>query len=138
MPAKDLFHDTVRTALQKAGWNITHDPLSIRVGGVEVSIDLGAEKLIAAEKNGQKIAVEVKSFAGPSAIFEFHTALGQCLNYRQALEEIEPERVLYLAVPSDTYDTFFALQFIQTAVQRHQLRLIVYETKNEVITKWIN
>ena len=33
-------------------------------------IDLGAEKLIAAEKNSRKIAVEIKSFLGSLAITE--------------------------------------------------------------------
>ncbi len=63
-------------------------------------------RFIAAERNGQKIAVEVKSFIGTSTIFEFHTALGQFINYRYALEVQEPERVLYLAVPSNAYNDF--------------------------------
>jgi predicted RecB family endonuclease len=62
MSAKDIFHEVVKRALQKDGWQITHDPLSISVGGVNMSIDLGAERLIAAEREGEKIAVEVKSF----------------------------------------------------------------------------
>lgn len=48
MSAKDIFHEVVKRALQKDGWQITHDPLSISVGGVNISIDLGAERLIAA------------------------------------------------------------------------------------------
>jgi hypothetical protein len=136
MPARDVFHDAVRVGLEKEGWIITHDPLLLRVGGVEMSVDLGAETLLAAEKEGQRIAVEIKSFVSPSAIFEFHTALGQFLNYRQALEEQEPERTLYLAIPADTYGTFFTLQFVQQATDRHQLKLIVYETEGEVIVKW--
>jgi hypothetical protein len=52
-------------------------------------------RFIAAERNGQKIAVEVKSFIGTSTISEFHTALGQLINYRYALEVQEPQRVLY-------------------------------------------
>ena len=28
MSAKDRFHDVVKTALQKDGWRITHDPLT--------------------------------------------------------------------------------------------------------------
>lgn len=84
--------------------HITHDPLPLSVGGVEMFVDLGAEQLIAAEKNGRKIAVEIKSFAGPSNISEFHTALGQFLDYEQALEEQDPERVLYLAVPVGIYN----------------------------------
>jgi hypothetical protein len=108
MSAKDAFHEVVKIALQKDGWQITDDPLSLSVGGVNVSIDLAAEKLIAATKEDQKIAVEVKSFLNKSsAISEFHTALGQFLNYKRALRRTEPERVLYLAVPQTTYETFF-------------------------------
>jgi len=66
MPAKDIFHNTVKNALQKEGWTITHDPLSIRFGKVELYVDLGAEKLIAAQKNGEQIAVEIKSFLADS------------------------------------------------------------------------
>lgn len=110
MSAKNVFHEVVKKALQKDGWQITHDPLSISVGGVNVSIDLAAEKLIGAEREGEKIAVEVKSFLEKSsAISEFHTALEQFINYRGALRRRQPERVLYLAVPLTTYKTFFNL-----------------------------
>lgn len=81
MPAKDIFHNAVKLALEKDGWLITDDPIYLDYGGVELYIDLGAEKLIAAEKEGQKIAVEVKSFISGSAISEFHKALGQFINY---------------------------------------------------------
>ena len=74
--AKDLFHNTVKVALQKDGWHITHDPYQLRSGILDVYIDLAAEEAIAAEKAGRKIAVEVKSFAGSSTISEFHTAHG--------------------------------------------------------------
>jgi hypothetical protein len=74
---------------------------------VNVSIDLAAEKLIAAEREGEKIAVEIKSFLEKSsAISGFHTALGQFINYRGALRRRQPERVLYLAVPLTTYIMF--------------------------------
>lgn len=135
--AKDLFHNVVKTALQKEGWIVTNDPYEIRVGGVEMYIDLGAEKLFAAERGEQRIAVEVKSFVGASNISEFHTAHGQYLDYRYALEEIDPERLLYLAVPARTYREFFRLKFVQTAIQRSQLRLIVYEPKQESIVQWL-
>jgi len=136
MPSKDLFHNTVKKALINEGWTITADPLPIRVGGVEMYIDLGAEKIIAAEKADQKIAIEIKSFSSPSSIYDFHLAVGQFMNYRLALEE-EPERILYLAVPVETYETFFTLKFIQTAISRYQLNLIVYDTEKEVIVKWL-
>ncbi len=90
--ARDLFHEIVRSAIEKEGWTITDDPLSIRCGGVDLQIDLGAQRLIAAQKAGQKIAVEIKSFVSASKISEFHTALGQFINYRIALRTEDPAR----------------------------------------------
>lgn len=97
MVAKDIFHDVVKTALHKDGWTITDDPLHLRLSGViDLYIDLVAEKLLAAEKSGHKIAVAIKSFLGASAISDFHHALGQFTNYRYALEDTDPDRTLYL------------------------------------------
>ncbi|MEH1853671.1 MAG: XisH family protein [Nostoc sp.] len=139
MPAKDVFHEVVKTALQKDGWQITHDPLTISVGGVNLSIDLAAQKLIAAEREGQKIAVEVKSFLErSSAISEFHTALGQFINYRGALRRRQPERVLYLAVPLTTYKTFFQLDFPKEMIAENQVKMLIYDVEQEVIFQWIN
>jgi hypothetical protein len=137
MSAKDRFHEVVKTALQKDGWRISHDPLTVRIEGIaDMYIDLGAQKLIAAEQNGQKIAVEVKSFIGTSTISEFHTALGQFINYRYALEVQEPDRVLYLAVPLNAYNDFFTKSFIQSVIQRSQVNLLVYDVEVEEIVKW--
>ncbi len=135
--AKDIYHNQVKNALVKDGWNITHDPLFVQFGGVDVYVDLGAEKIIGAEKEGRKIAVEIKSFVRPSVISEFHTALGQYMNYRLALPKRYPEHILYLAVPEDTYKTFFRLLFTQTVIQSYQLKLIVFEANREVIVQWI-
>lgn len=102
--AKDVFHQQVKKALIKDGWIITHDPFPIRISeAIKLQIDLAAENAIAAERNTDKIAVEIKSFIADSDISEFHTALGQYLNYCQALEEQEADRIVYLAVPSETY-----------------------------------
>ncbi|MCB0185527.1 MAG: XisH family protein [Caldilineaceae bacterium] len=136
MPATDKFHDAVRTALQQDGWLITHDPLFLQVGGVNMFVDLGAEKLIAAQKDDRKIAVEVKSFLGQSQISEFHTALGQALSYRKALQLAEPDRFLYLAIPVDVYETFFRLEFTQEMIHEYQLKLLVYEAEKEEIVQW--
>ena len=136
MAARDIFHDAVKQALEKVGWRITHDPLSLQIGGVEMYIDLGAEQLIAAEKEGEKIAVEIKSFVAVSAIYEFHLAIGQYRNYQLALLQEDPERVLYLAVPEDAYDRFFTLQFIQDALRYNAVRYLVYDAQAEVIVRW--
>ncbi len=138
MPSRDIFHNAVKNALLKDGWTITDDPLFIQFGGIDLYVDLDAEKIIAAEKGEQKIAIEIKSFIGPSLIADFHIALGQFMNYRLALEKQNSERILYLAVPSDAYNTFFNLQFAQEAVQRYDVKLIIYEVETEVIIQWQN
>lgn len=135
--ARDIFHNAVKKGLQKEGWAITHDPLNLKVGGVEVAIDLGAEKLIGAEKDGQKIAVEIKSFIVPSAISEFHTALGQYRNYQRVLRKKEPDRLLYLAIPDEIYNSFFQLPFVHETVVEDALKLITYDEHQEVIVAWI-
>jgi len=134
--ARDLFHDAVKLALQKEQWVITDDPLRFKFGNVNFQVDLAAEKLVAAERAGEKIAVEIKSFLNPSAITDFYSALGQFLSYRLALESIEKSRKLYLAVPVDVYETFFQYEFTQSAVQRYQVFLIVYDPADEVIVQW--
>ena len=135
--AKDVFHQQVKNALIKDGWNITHDPLTIRISeAVKLQIDLAAETTIAAERDSEKIAVEIKSFVGDSDISAFHTALGQYLNYCQALEEQEPDRLVYLAIPLETYQDFFQLPFIQRSLRRYQVKLIIYDPKLEEIKQW--
>lgn len=133
---RDIFHDAVKHGLQKDGWTITNDPLRIRSGRVDMQIDLGAEKLLAATRDSQKIAVEVKSFTNPSNISEFHTALGQFLNYQVALEEQKSEFELFLAVPIGAFRTFFTLPFVQTVISRFQLKLLIYDPSEEVILEW--
>ena len=138
MPARDAFHDAVRHGLEKDGWTITHDPLTIRAEFGQMYIDLGAEKILAAERGSQKIAVEIKSFIQNSPISEFHTALGQFINYRTILAEQDPDRILYLAIPRDTYSSFFSLKLIQSIVLENRLKLIVYRPEQEVISQWIS
>ena len=134
--ARDLFHQVVKDALIKDGWNITHDPFPVDYGDVQMQIDLGAERLLAASKDKTIIAVEIKSFVRPSAIAEFHTAVGQYLNYRRALRAQEPHRTLYLAVPSQTYDEFFRLRFIEEGIEEYQIYLLVYDVEERSIVKW--
>jgi XisH protein len=136
MPAKDFFHKTVKTSLEKDGWTITDENLFIEVEDVDFYIDLTAEKILVAEKTGKKIAVEVKSFLGASDVTEFHSALGQCLNYRSALRLTEPDRTLYLAIPEDVYKEFFIRRFIQRVIVEHQLKLLIFNPTQEEIVQW--
>ena len=137
--AKDRFHAQVKAALIKDLWSITHDPFSIQISeAVRLQIDLGAENTIAAQREREKIAVEIKSFIADSDISEFHAALGQYLNYAQALEDEEPDRILYLAVPLETYSDFFQLPFIQKSLRRHAINLVIYDPIEAEIEQWIS
>lgn len=139
MPAKDIFHETVKQALIKDGWVITADPLvlKLRDSDMNLFVDLAAERLIAAEKTNEKIAVEVKSFVGTSFLTDFHEALGQFLDYRVALKDQEPDRQVYLAIPLDIYDAFFTRRFVQLVCQEYHLTEIVFDPNQEVIRTWI-
>jgi XisH protein len=139
LSAKDLYHEIVRTALEKDGWQITDDPLILTFTPKrQLRIDLGAEKLIGAERNNQQIAVEIKTFLAPSNLSEFHAALGQFLNYRLALKVREPERKLFLAVPREIYQGFFLEEFTQLSIVEYQLKLIVFHIENQEIIQWID
>ena len=62
MSRRDDFHYPVRRALEKEGWTITHDPIVIAFKDLRLKVDLGVERYFAAERDGLKIAVEVKDF----------------------------------------------------------------------------
>ncbi|MEO1390111.1 MAG: element excision factor XisH family protein [Cyanobacteria bacterium J06634_6] len=49
----------------------------------------------------------------------------------------EPERVLYLAAPIDTYRLFLRFQPASTIIERYDVRLIIYEPDKEEINQWI-
>lgn len=137
MPAKDLFHDAVKNGLVKDGWTITHDPFKLNYGFTTAFVDLAAEKLLAAEKGAEKIAVEVKSFVGKSDLYELHAALGQFISYRFVLKRVEPERILFLAVPQDTFKTLFHQPIIADLLRESELKTVVYNSINEEIVEWI-
>ena len=137
MPRKDRHHEIVRRALITDGWIITDDPYRLRVPGIRQEIDFGAEKIIAAEKQNHKIAVEVKGFIEESYIYEFYKALGQFTSYRINLKKVEPDRLVYLAVPKPVYETFFQIEAIQETVQESQMRIVVFDLQTEIFTAWI-
>ena len=137
MPAKDIFHDNFKNALIKDGWNITNDPLKLQWGSKDLYVDLGAEKLIAAEKENQKIAVEIKSFVGNSQVADLEQALGQYILYLDIIEETEPERILYLAIRETTFEDIFIEPIGQILLEKKRLKLIVFDADKEEIIQWI-
>ena len=138
MPAKDIYHNTVKTALEKDGWTITNDPLTLEIGDRSLFVDLGAEKILAAEKQGRKIAVEVKSFLSVSPVHDLEEALGQYIVYEDILELSEPERTIYLAVREEVYLDIFSEPLGQLLLRKKRLKLIVFDSSREIIIRWID
>ena len=139
MPRLDYLHNTVKNALSKAGWAITADPFRISFGIRKVYVDLGAEKsLLAAEKGSEKIAVEIKSFIGISKMNDLENAIGQYIVYRTYLHEVEPARLLYLAVDSEAYAEVFYDISGRILLDVNHIKLIVVDADREEITEWIS
>lgn len=138
MPKLDIIHNAVKNALIKDSWSITDDPYVIQYRRTVLCADLGAERPIAAERDGQKLVVEVKSFIGASKIQDLKEALGQYDIYRYLLEETTPDRKLYIAISNVAYTTFFTQDVTQLILNKHQLPIIVVDIEIEEIMQWIN
>ena len=136
--ARDIIHNPIKNALIKDGWTITHDPYTIEYKKEQVYADLAAERPMAAERAGQKIIVEVKSFTGQSTITDFHAAVGQYRVYLGLLSETAPEYKLYLGISEITYLTDFQRQIIQLILKKDQIPLIVVRVEEEEIVQWID
>jgi hypothetical protein len=138
MPAKDIFYDCVKHALIKDGWIVTDDPLILKIGKKDLFIDLGAEKILIAEKENQKIAIEIKSFVGTSEVEDLKNALGQYVLYEKIIKRQLLERILYLAIRETTYNNLFRQEIGQILLEEKTLKLIIFNPEKEVITQWIN
>lgn len=137
MPARDAYHNEVKRALIKEGWIITDDPLHLKWGRKDMYVDLGASQLIAAHKHERKIAVEVKTFSGRSEMDDLEKALGQYTLYFDVLAEVQPDRTLYLALPTWIYENVFEEPLGQLLLRNKRLYLIVFEPKQESINQWL-
>lgn len=136
--AKDIIHDPIKRALEKAEWIITDDQFTMVYEEFTVYADLAAERVIAAQRGKEKIAVEIKSFIRPSAVQDVKDALGSYDLYRIILEEIEPDRKLYLAISSRAYHDIFTLEAVKLLQNRLAIPLIVVNIENEEIELWID
>lgn len=137
MPRLDTYHNVVRVALVKDGWTITDDPLVIQFEDLTMYADLGAEKIIAAQKDKQKIAIEIKGFSSPSPVTELERAVGQYYLYLTFISKQEPDRDIYLAIPEKIYYDFFQRPSIQVFLQERQIKFLVFNVEREEIIEWM-
>lgn len=137
MPRKDAFHDIVINALEFEGWKILNDPLFVPTeGGVNFFIDIGAEHILEAEKEGVQIAIEVKSFNKDSASYSFYEILGQYLVYEEALKEQPIQIPLYIAIASLGYEKLIDAPIFKRMIEKYRLKFIIVEPQTEKIQLW--
>jgi hypothetical protein len=136
MSQRDYLHDPVRQALVKDGWTITHDPYTIAFGNRRGYIDLGAERQFAAEKQGRRIAVEVKSFLGESVMVDLEQAVGQYLLYRSWMARLDEKRELFLAVSSRVYRDVFEDPSAQVLVADYKIQLVSVAVDRQEVDRW--
>ncbi|MBD2207493.1 XisH family protein [Calothrix sp. FACHB-1219] len=149
MPSRDAIHETVKQALTKDGWIIkdTDDPYVISYGERFLFIDLGASKsatnsnesrLIGAEKNNNRIAIEIKEFKAKSIIKDLEQAIGQYVLYGLLLGKVDPERDIYLAISDTLYEDFFQEPIGELVIKELPLKMIIVNLQRAEITQWIS
>ena len=146
MPARDKIHNLVKEALTKDGWEITDDPYVISYGERFLFIDLAATdtdfnsragKFIGAKKGKSTIAIEIKEFRNQSPIVDLEQAVGQYIIYQLLLKETDPQREIYLAIPSYAYNEIFREPLGKLVIENLPLKLIVIELKTKEVKEWI-
>jgi hypothetical protein len=137
MAAKDRIHRAVRNALVADGWTITHDPYRLTYESDAIEIDMAAERVIAATRGDELVAVEVKSFLSQSPLRDFQAALGQFEVYTAALLERDPDRKLFLAITTFAFQRAFAKPLIRLVMQSRPVPLLVVDVVAEEIDRWI-
>ncbi|MBK8454351.1 MAG: element excision factor XisH family protein [Thiofilum sp.] len=135
MSKRDKFHDIVKQALEREGWTITHDPYVFKTDP-KLAADLGAERLMAAERGYERIVVEIKSFLNSSQVFDLEAAIGQYAVYQVFLQRKDPERKLYLAVPHHALDNILSREVGQTVIEALKINLVVYSLAEEQPLLW--
>ena len=137
MPVRDSIHEIVKTAMIRAGWEITADPYVISYGERFLFVDLGASGIIGIQQGNKCIAIEIKQFRGVSQIADLEQAIGQYILYQLLLNEVDPERELYLAIPETTYNAIFSEPIGKLVIKQLSLKLLIINLAQKEIVQWI-
>ncbi len=79
----------------------------------------------------------MKSFTANSSIAELEKAIGQHAIYRFALNEREPQRTLYLALPDLAFEKLFRDPVLARLRAHLAMKLIVVPTRLHKEMSWI-
>ncbi|MGL4554217.1 MAG: element excision factor XisH family protein [Gemmataceae bacterium] len=138
MSARNIYHPHVLDALRSDGWTVTDDPLRLVFGDQRLYVDIGAERdIIGAERGPDRIAVEVQSFVQPSSVRALQEAVGQYQVYRTVMDQVDPERRLYLAVPERVQEEVLSDRFGQLIIRELCIKTLVFDEDSRKVIRWI-
>jgi hypothetical protein len=137
VPVRDSIHEPVKQAFIKDRWEITYDPYVISYGERFLFVDLGASSIIGIRQGTKDIAIEIKEFRGQSQIADLEQAIGQYTLYRLLLNQVDPEREVYLAIPEETYNDIFSEPIGKLAIAQLSLKLVIVNLVKQEISQWI-
>lgn len=138
MPRKDAFHDIVKVALVKDGWEITDDPFLIGFRGTLLFADLGAEKTTMFRPRRRKISIEIKGLDEPARFAKFECAVGQYVVYRRLMRSLQLPRELYLAISLNVFTNFFQKKpAVMEVVTGEEIHLLIFDPQKKEIVQWI-
>ena len=135
MPAKDDNHDIVIRCLTKAGWTILAEQEYLSIGTSaethrRLYIDIKAEL-----SEGPVVLIEVKSLER-SPVHQLMELLGQYLVYRVALDYLDIDIPLYVAVTRTDYVNLFEHILGQQIMDQYQIQMVIYDAVLEEIREW--
>jgi hypothetical protein len=133
VPAKDRYHDAVVRALTRDGW-IVDEQYTVIVEPRVMYIDIHA---IHRSRN-QEICVEIKGFRNmPSELRYLESTVGQYVLYRAALNAVNLQFPLYLAVPHTAYDGILSEPIGQSVIQYANISVMLFNLETEEVVEWI-
>lgn len=131
MPAKDKYHDNVIHALEKDGWKVIRDQVLITIGKRHLWIDLKVEL------DGQFRYIEIKGFETEYSIVDYlYRVTGQYLTYLAAIEHLQLDIPLFLAVPEHAFHGILNETLGQIVMNKAKINLMVFNVEREEILQW--
>jgi hypothetical protein len=135
LPAKDNYHNTVITALEKAEWQITKEQYTLHIGKRHLWIDIEAQHIT----DAISILVEVKGFENMrSSVNYLANVLGKYVLYQAVLESLKINNPLYLAVTNKAYNGILREPIGRQALQKVNAKLLIFDPVVEEIVQWIH
>jgi hypothetical protein len=136
MPALDSCHLQIVHALEKSGWHVAPNQLGLDTPLNNLFVDIVAHRSV--EIGDQEmIVVEAKCFPkSSSGTTELYVAIGQYLVYRELLIANQIDSPIYLAIPTDAYQTIFKA-IGMSVVTKSAIKLIVIDLEREEIEQWL-